>query len=153
MLLGRMQAIRDWSGCPPDVVVRYRGQLSGPLADRIDLKIEVPALPVDEFAASAAGEPSSHLRARVERARKEQKDRQGCANALLGVRATETHCTPCAQGEALLRQAIARLSLSARAYHRILRVARTIADLACSESIAAAHVAEAIQYRRLDSAF
>ena len=139
--------------CAPDVIARYRGRLSGPLADRIDIKIEVPALPVDEFTASAGGEPSSHLRARVERARDGQKSRQGCANALLGVRATEAHCTPCAQGNALLRQAIARLSLSARAYHRILRVARTIADLACSEGIAVAHVAEAIQYRRLDAAF
>jgi len=139
--------------CSPDAVARYRGRLSGPLADRIDLKFEVPALPVEEFAASARGESSSVLRDRVERARADQRSRQGCANALLGVRDTETHCAPGDHAEALLRQAIARLSLSARAYHRILRVARTIADLAASETIAVAHVAEAIQYRRLDTAF
>ena len=125
------------------------------LADRIDLKIEVPALPVEEFGAVPAvpAEPGSAMRARVERARMSQTERQGRTNALLGVRETEVHCTPDAQGEALLRQAIARLSLSARAYHRILRVARSIADLACSKCISTAHVAEAIQYRRLDAAF
>ena len=139
--------------CTPDAVARYRGRLSGPLADRIDLKIEVPSLPVEEFGAPGAGEPSSVVRSRIDGARDRQRSRQGCINALLGVRQTEAHCVPCASGEALLRRAIARLSLSARAYHRILRVARTIADLASSEAILAAHLAEAIQYRRLDAAF
>ncbi len=140
--------------CTPDIVARYRGRLSGPLADRIDLKIEVPALPVEEFAAAAATtETSDAVRLRVETARERQRARQGRTNALLGVRDTEAHCVPCAKGEALLRQAITRLSLSARAYHRILRVARTIADLAHSEGISTSHLAEAIQYRRLDAAF
>jgi magnesium chelatase family protein len=123
------------------------------LADRIDLKIEVPALAVEEFGQSASGETSAVMRGRVEFARALQVSRQGCANALMGVKQTEKFCRPCGKGEALLRQAIEKLSLSARAYHRILRVARSIADLASCEGIAPVHLAEAIQYRRLDTAF
>ncbi len=139
--------------CTPDAIARYRGRLSGPLADRIDLKIEVPALALEEFGSAGLGESSASMRARIELARARQNARQGRSNALLDVRDTEAYCSPCTQGEALLCQAIARLSLSARAYHRILRVARSIADLASSQRIATAHIAEAIQYRRLDSAF
>ena len=139
--------------CTPDAVARYRGRLSGPLADRIDLKIEVPALAVEELGTTAPGEASIAVRERVERARTRQRGRQGRVNALLGVRETESYCMPEVQAQALLRQAITRLSLSARAYHRILRVARSIADLACSDRVSTVHVAEAIQYRRLDSAF
>jgi magnesium chelatase family protein len=139
--------------CTPDAIKRYRGRLSGPLADRIDLKIEVPALPIEEFGKASNSEASAAIRDRIERARSCQDTRQGCTNSLLGVRDTEAHCAPCAQGEALLRKAITKLSLSARAYHRILRVARSIADLAVSQHVAAPHVAEAVQYRRLDPAF
>lgn len=139
--------------CTPDAIARYRGRLSGPLADRIDLKIEVPALPMGDFSSTSPGETSAELRARVEAARLRQRTRQGCTNALLDVRETEQYCAPGADGAALLRHAIERLSLSARAYHRILRVARSIADLDCSDRVSDAHVAEAIQYRRLDGAF
>lgn len=139
--------------CTPDAIARYRGRLSGPLADRIDLKIEVPALPMGDFASTALPETSAQVRARIEAARLRQRTRQRCTNALLDVRETEQHCAPGADGAALLRHAIERLSLSARAYHRILRVARSIADLDSSDRVSDAHVAEAIQYRRLDAAF
>lgn len=138
--------------CTPDAIARYRGRLSGPLADRIDLKIEVPALAMDDFRMSATGESSARVRARVERARAGQLARQGCVNAILGARETEEHCMPEPQGEAMLRRAIDQLSLSARAYHRILRVARSIADLAGSDQVSVPHLAEAIQYRRFDAA-
>jgi len=139
--------------CTPDAVARYRGRLSGPLADRIDLKIEVPALAVEEFGDLASPERSSAIRDRVDRARATQVERQGCSNARLGASDTEAHCSPCAEGAVLLRHAIDRLSLSARAYHRILRVARSIADLASMKRIEKVHIAEAVQYRRLDTTF
>ena len=135
--------------CTPDQVARYRGRLSGPLLDRIDLHIEVPALPEAELMAPAAGEASAVIRARVSAARARQLARQGKANALLDSAAVQLHCRTDAAAEALLKQAIARLGLSARAYHRILKMARTLADLAGLERIGTAQVAEAVQYRRM----
>ncbi len=132
----------------PDQIARYRGRISGPLLDRIDIQIDVPALTEDELMQAGAGEASATIRARVEAARARQIERQGKPNALLGPQDIEAFCKPDPSGENLLKQAITRLNLSARAYHRILRLARSIADLAGSEATATTHLAEAIQYRR-----
>ena len=134
--------------CTPDQVARYRGKLSGPLLDRIDLQLEVPALAAEDLQTSPPGESSAEVRLRVVAARARQQARQGKINARLAPREVEVHCAPDAAGADLLRQAISRLGLSARAYHRVLRVARSIADLAGSAPVNAAHVAEAVQYRR-----
>ncbi len=134
--------------CTPDQVLRYRSKLSGPLLDRIDLQIEVPALPAEALQRAADGESSASVRARVTLARNRQLARQGKPNARLSTKEIDLHCQPDVAGAALLKQALSRLNLSARAYHRVLKVARTIADLASSDVIQAPHVAEAVQYRR-----
>ncbi|HEX2567392.1 MAG TPA: YifB family Mg chelatase-like AAA ATPase [Burkholderiales bacterium] len=139
--------------CTPERIARYRGRISGPLADRIDIKLEVPAPRESELVAPLGGEGSEVMRSRVERARALQLARQGMPNALLGTREIDRHCATDRDGDQLLRHALARLLLSARAYHRVLRVARSIADLAGRSAIAAEHIAEAIQYRRLDASF
>ena len=136
--------------CTPDQVSRYRGKISGPFLDRIDIQIEVPAVAQNDLLDKADGETSATLQARVEIARQRQLARQDKSNALLSVSDIDELCVPDAQGTALLQQAISRLNLSARAYHRVLKVARTIADLAGSENILASHIAEAVQYRRMD---
>ena len=139
--------------CTPERIARYRGRISGPLADRIDIKLEVPAPRDAELVAPAASESSAAITARVVRAHAAQITRQGKPNALLGSREIDRHCATGREGGELLRHALARLLLSARAYHRVLRVARSIADLAGAATIGAEHVAEAIQYRRLDASF
>ncbi len=139
--------------CTPERIARYRGRVSGPLADRIDIKLEVPAPREAELVAPVPGEASSAIRARVAQAHETQLARQHKPNALLGTREIDRHCATNRDGDQLLRHALARLLLSARAYHRVLRVARTIADLAASTAITAEHIAEAIQYRRLDASF
>ncbi|MHB1174660.1 MAG: YifB family Mg chelatase-like AAA ATPase [Sulfuriferula sp.] len=135
--------------CTPDQIARYRGRISGPLLDRIDIQIEVPALSHEDLLRQSEGEASATIQARVAAARARQIARQGKPNAELGSKEIDVHCAPDAAGEALLKQAIARFHLSARAYHRILKVARSVADLAGSERIATQHIAETIQYRRL----
>jgi len=136
--------------CTPDQVARYRGRISGPLMDRIDIHLEVPAVPQEDLLRQTAAEASGAVRERVAAAHRVQIERQGKANSSLATREIDRWCRPEAAAEGLLRQAITRLNLSARAYHRVLKLARTIADLARSEAIAVAHVAEAIQYRKLD---
>ena len=136
--------------CTPDQVARYRSKISGPLLDRIDIQIEVPALPQDDLLNKADGEASSDIQARVEIARQRQLGRQDKANAQLSVTEIDALCAPDEAGSALLQQAISRLGLSARAYHRVLKVARSIADLEGEVSILTRHIAEAIQYRRLN---
>ena len=133
--------------CTPDQISRYRAKLSGPLLDRIDIAIDVPALG-DGDLAGAAGEASSAVRERTTRARETQLARQGKPNAELAPDEIDRHCLPDCDGAQLLKRAMAQLSLSARAYHRVLKVARSIADLAGAPHIGGAHVAEAIQYRR-----
>jgi magnesium chelatase family protein len=139
--------------CSPERIARYRGRISGPLADRIDIKLEVPAPREAELMAAVPSESSGAIAARVAHARSVQMARQGKPNSLLASREIDRHCATGREAGELLRHALARLLLSARAYHRVLRVARTIADLAGAAAITAEHVAEAIQYRRLDASF
>jgi magnesium chelatase family protein len=134
--------------CTSDQVARYRGKLSGPLLDRIDLMLDIPAVDEADLAARGDGEASATVRERVTAARARQQARQGKANALLSPAEVNVHCLPDCGGAALLKRAMQQLGLTARAYHRILKVARTIADLAGHDSIAVVDVSEALQAQR-----
>jgi magnesium chelatase family protein len=134
--------------CRPDQVAKYRAKLSGPFLDRIDLMVSVPAVSEAELAARGEGEPSAAVRERVIRAREVQLARQGKPNCALTPEEIDRHCLPDCTGAQLLKQAMVRLQLSARAYHRVLKVARTVADLAGAAHIGGPQVAEAIHYRR-----
>ena len=141
--------------CTPGQIQRYTSRISGPLMDRIDLHIEVPVVPFSQLSNMAPGEPSSAIRERVIKARTIQEERfhehKGVyCNAQMSERLIHQYAEPDEQGLTLLRTAMERLSLSARAYSRILKVARTIADLESSEHVQSHHIAEAIGYRNLD---
>jgi magnesium chelatase family protein len=140
--------------CTPPQIQRYRARLSGPLLDRIDLQLEVPAVPYRELARRLAGERSGAVRDRVVEARERQARRLAGSgrrtNAELASREVRDYCTPDAEGERLLELAMSKLALSARGLFRILRVARTIADIEAAGRVVARHVAEAIAYRSLD---
>ncbi len=138
--------------CTAEQVQRYRARVSGPLLDRIDMHVEVPSVPQTMLRAASkeTAESSATVRQRVETARNRQIARNGKANAVLKNRDVQQHCRINDADSHLLEQAIDRLGLSARAYHRILKVARTVADLAGEKDIATPHLTEAIAYRRLD---
>ncbi len=141
--------------CSPNHVDRYRRRISGPLLDRIDLHVEVPAVGFREMSGTEQSESSSAIRARVEAARTVQRGRFESAskvrcNARMTAKMIKTHCALNSEAEGLMQMAMTELNFSARAYDRILKVARTIADLDEEQTIASHHVAEAIQYRTLD---
>ena len=141
--------------CTPAQIQRYRAKVSGPLLDRIDIQLEVPAVPVSDLMEEGRGEPSAAVRARVEEARARQRasfaGEPGLfSNAQMRHRHLRRWCRLSAEGKGLFRQAVQALGFSARAYDRVLKVSRTIADLAGSEEIRPEHLAEAIQYRALD---
>jgi len=135
--------------CTPMMIQRYLGKISGPLLDRIDIHVEVPAVPFKELRGESGAEPSAAIRARVARARARQQAR-GSDNSRLPSASIRQLCALDEAGERTLEMAVRRMSLSARAHDRILKVARTIADLAESETVAAKYIAEAVQYRSLD---
>lgn len=134
--------------CTPESIARYQGKISGPLLDRIDMLVSVATLSTDEILRSDVSESSAVIAERVTSARARQHARQQKNNAALSVKEIESLCVPEADAENLLRAAMNKLQWSARAYHRVLKLARTIADLAHTEQITSAHIAEAIQYRR-----
>jgi magnesium chelatase family protein len=137
-------------------IQKYRSRISGPLLDRIDIQVEVLPVEYRELAADRSGEPSERIRERIERASERQharfRDDVIFTNARMDVRHVRKHCRPDGDGQMLLRQAMDSIGLSARAYNKILKIARTIADLEGKDDIKAHHVSEAINYRSLDRA-
>jgi magnesium chelatase family protein len=135
--------------CTPGIIQKYLSKISGPLLDRIDIHVEVPAVPYKELRSNGTSECSSDIRERVERARAVQQSR-GFVNADMPSRLIRKQCALDEAGERTLEMAVRKMGLSARAHDRILKVARTIADLDRSETVSAKHLAEAVQYRSLD---
>ncbi len=139
---------RCW--CGPTAIERYHRRISGPLLDRIDLHVEVPRLPPSELRRGGQGQTTAEVRKRVMAARDRQLERQGSLNAYLSADRVVEAVGLGERESVLLETACERLGLSARAYHRILKVARTIADVEAAPRVTTRHVTEAIQYRRLD---
>jgi len=141
--------------CAPSTVTKYQKRISGPLLDRIDMHIEVPRVDYEKLSGDRLGEPSSVIRKRVESARQRQRERFAIehskhvvvCNADMHVGEIRQFCRLDGQSQSLMRSAMSQLQLSARGYHRVLKLARTIADLVGSDQIQAAHLAEALQYR------
>jgi magnesium chelatase family protein len=138
--------------CTPGIIQRYLGKISGPLLDRIDIHIEVPAVPYRDLRGDSVSETSAVIRERVEAARAIQNAR-GYYNSRMPSRLIRKQCALDATGERTLEMAVRKMSLSARAHDRVLKVARTIADLDRSENVSSKHVAEAVQYRSLDRSY
>lgn len=134
--------------CTVDQITRYQSKLSGPLMDRIDLQVEVSLVPAAEMLAQPTGEPTAEAAQRVVAARERQLQRQGSPNAALEARHLDDYCALDEAASRFLQLAAQRLGWSGRALHRVLKVARTIADLAAAEAIAVQHIAEALQFRR-----
>ena len=148
---GRLCKPHNTCRCSSTQVQRYLSKISGPLLDRIDLHVDVPAVPFDVISRAPEGESSSHIRARVLQAQTYRRKRgQTCQNAQLRSRDLKTHCQMTSEAFKLLKSALQELALSARSYTKILKVSRTIADLSQQETIQPDHLAEAIQYRSLD---
>ncbi len=143
--------------CTPPMMQRYMSKISGPLMDRIDIHIEVPAVQYRELRSGVASEGSAEIRARVIAARERQNQRflkdRIFTNAQMNTRQIRTYCELSPEAERLLERAMQQQGLSARAHDRILKVARTIADLDAEPAITVGHIAEAIQYRTLDRSF
>jgi magnesium chelatase family protein len=135
--------------CTPGIIQRYLAKVSGPLLDRIDLHIEVPAVPYKELRGKTDGQSSAQIRERVEQARAVQRER-GFYNSQIPPAQLRTLCALDESGERTLEMAVRRMNLSARAHDRVLRVARTVADLDHSAAVSAKHLAEAVQFRNLD---
>ncbi len=137
--------------CSSSVITRYQKRISGPLLDRIDIHIQVPRVEYDKLSGDRLGESSAEVRARVETARKRQRERLGdssrTTNADMIPREVREHCQLDSEGKSLLRSAMEQLHLSARSYHRVLKLSRTIADLAGNNEIRTTHVAESLQYQ------
>ncbi len=151
---GHFGDFRQRCSCLPSQVIRYRNKISGPLLDRIDIQIEVPAVPYPELSHARRGEDSATIRKRVSRARKFQeqrfKDLPIHCNSQMSTKELRTFCKLSEENRAFLEAVATKLALSARAFHRIIKIARTIADLDESVDISMAHMSEAVQYRSLD---